>query len=77
MLERRIAEGTVPTHRLFRKTTLCPALLESEADPESDKSSKVGCVRDLLESVRCNTDDRLLGVRQHLPQSRLWPAMIA
>ena len=64
MLERRIAEGTVPTHRLFRKTTLCPAPLLSEADPDSDKSSKVGCVRVLLESVRCNTVDRLLGVRR-------------
>ena len=64
MLERRIAEETVPTHRLFRKTTLCPAPLESKADPESDKSAKVGCVRDLLESLRCNTVDKLLGVRR-------------
>ena len=64
MLERRIAEGTVPTHRLFRKTTLCPAPLLSEADPDSDKSSKVGCVRYLLESLRCNTVDELLGVRR-------------
>ena len=63
MLERRIAERTVPTHRLFRKTTLCPAPLESEADFESDKSSKVGCVRYLLESLRCNTVNKLLGVR--------------
>ena len=64
MLERRIAERTVPTHRLFRKTTLCPAPLESEADFESYKSSKVGCVRYLLENLRCNTVNKLLGVRR-------------
>ena len=54
----------VPQHRLLRKTTLCSAPDLSEADAESDKSSKVGCVRYLLESLRCNTVDKLLGVRR-------------
>ena len=54
----------VPQHRLLRKTTLCSAPDLSEADADSDKSSKVGCVRYLLESLRCNTVDKLLGVRR-------------
>ncbi len=58
MLEGKIAEGTVPTHRLFRKRTLCPAPLLSEADPDSDISSKVGYVPYLLETMSCNTVDK-------------------
>ena len=64
MLEGKIAEASVPTHRLFRKTTLCPVPLLSEAALDRDRSSELGFVRELLERMRCNTVDKLLGVHR-------------
>ena len=54
----------VPTHRLSRKTTFCPAPLQLQADLHGDRSSKIGSVRNLFEALRRGTVNELLGVRR-------------